>query len=213
MCPPIKLYRLQAAAHWAGGWRPEFEESPPPCPAPHPRFCPRGTYKDSVVSVHKLEAFIPSESPAGLPPARRVCALESTSSRVGVGRNLPTLQPASTPYPYPASCSQRRMQEKEGARPSEGGSHNASSNVSLPRALETKDLLFIPLQPIPSRSAFSHFPPAASSFWYLLPGLKAGGWGQLCLSCAPSLKPSYQTPTLPISLSALSSRKYGQPPR
>lgn len=37
----------------------------------------RDTYKDSVVSVHKLEAFLPSESPAGLPPATRFCALES----------------------------------------------------------------------------------------------------------------------------------------
>lgn len=37
---------------------------------------------------------------------------------------------------------------KEGAGPSEGGSCSASFNVSLPRALRTKELLFILLQPV-----------------------------------------------------------------
>lgn len=176
----------------------------------------RGTYKDSLVSIHKLGAFVPSESPAGLPPATRFCVLESYQFQGGLGGGSRPPCNLHPPLPIP---SQLLPKEDAGDGKEPGllkvGVAEQAPTCRCPGPWGPEDLLFILLQPISSRSS-SHFPPAASSFWYLLPGLKAGGLGAALLElCAPSPKNPLirRLLSLPGSLSALSCRKYGQPPR
>lgn len=133
---PTKLYRFQA--HWVTGWRQEFGDS-------LFSFGPRGwgISKASLVSVHKLEVFIPPESPAGLPAARRFCPLGLYQFWGALGEEPAHLDAGFHPYPCPASDSRRKDAGEWRARSSEAGSCRASSSMLPPRALGTKDLLFL----------------------------------------------------------------------
>lgn len=102
-----------------------------------------GIKKAPLVSVHKLEAFIPPESPAGLPAARRFCPLGSYQFWGALWEKPAHLDVCFHPHPRPASDSRRKDAGEWRARSSEAGSCRASSSVLPPRALGTEDLLFL----------------------------------------------------------------------